>query len=103
MIAGFDFSRAAAKSLKKLRQTNLEDSIAIRRRIKALLEDPRPPQSLRISGYNAEIRRIRVGAYRVIYAVDGDTLHIGVVARRNKAYQELAALFRSGKWPPAAE
>ena len=103
MIAGFKFSRAAAKSLKKLRRTNPEDSVTVRQRIKALLENPLPPQSVRLAGHDKEIYRIRVGAYRVIYCIDGETLCIGVVARRNKAYQQFAALVKSGTWPPTAE
>ena len=103
MLSGFNFSRAAEKSFSKLQRTNTEDSKAIWLRLDALLANPRPRKAVRIAGYGAEMHRIRVGAYRIIYATDGETLHVGVIERRDKAYQQLATLVKSGTWPPAAE
>ena len=103
MLSVFNFSRTAEKSFRKLQRTNAGDSKAIWLRLESLLENPLPPQSVRLSGHSKEIYRIRVGAYRVIYAIDGATLHIGIVARRNQAYKQFATLIKSGTWPPAAE
>ena len=45
--------------------------------IRALADEPRPPQSMKLSG--AEKYRIRCGAYRVLYEIYDDVLVICVV------------------------
>ena len=45
--------------------------------IRALADDPRPPQSRKLSG--AEKYRIRCGVYRVLYEIDDDVLAVCVV------------------------
>jgi mRNA interferase RelE/StbE len=58
-----------------------------------LATDPRPPKSEQLSG-SPPFRRVRVGDYRVIYAVD-DTARTVIVARvrhRKEAYRDLDRL-----------
>lgn len=54
----------------------------------ALADDPRPHGSQKLQGSSGEYR-IRVGEYRVIYAVDDDDLLVGVVrvAHRRDVYR----------------
>lgn len=75
---------AAIRALRKIdpkMQPRIEGAIAL------LAEDPRPPASRplrRRDGY-----RVRVGDYRIIYAIDDDVLLIVVVAlgRRRDVYR----------------
>lgn len=55
--------------------------------------DPRPPQSEQLSG-SPPFRRIRVGDYRVIYAVDEavGTVIVARVRHRKDAYRDLDQL-----------
>lgn len=58
-----------------------------------LAANPRPPKSEQLSG-SPPFRRVRVGDYRVIYAVD-DTARIVIIARvrhRKDAYRDLDRL-----------
>ena len=47
-------------------------------RILALAEDPRPPGAKRLAGSEG-LHRIRVGDYRVVYAIEDDVLLVLVV------------------------
>lgn len=55
--------------------------------IDALADDPRPRGSRKLQG--AESYRIRVGDYRIIYAVDDEARRVDVlaVAHRREAYR----------------
>jgi mRNA-degrading endonuclease RelE of RelBE toxin-antitoxin system len=58
-----------------------------------LVDEPRPRQAVKLSG---AIHRLRVGPFRIIYAVfDRDRLVlVGKIARRHKdTYDELDRLF----------
>lgn len=46
--------------------------------IESLADDPRPPQSKKLSGL--EQYRVRQGNYRVLYAIEDDVLIVFVVA-----------------------
>ncbi|MEV4421027.1 type II toxin-antitoxin system RelE/ParE family toxin [Patulibacter sp. NPDC049589] len=65
---------AAVRALKTL-------DPPVRRRIQGaialLAEDPRPPAARRLQGRDA--LRVRVGDYRIIYAVEDDVLLVVVV------------------------
>lgn len=50
--------------------------------IRALAEDPRPPQSTKLSG--EEKYRLRCGAYRVLYQIEEDRLVVCVVRVRHR-------------------
>lgn len=65
----------AARALQQL-ETVFQRRIAAA--IERLTEDPRPHSAKRLAG-TAGLWRIRVGAYRVIYTIEDDTLLILVV------------------------
>ena len=46
-------------------------------RIRALAENPRPTGSIKLTGRDA--RRLRVGAYRIVYTVENTRLVVEVV------------------------
>lgn len=59
----------------------------IRTAVDALAVDPRPPGAVKLVGRNDY--RVRVGDYRIVYAVDDDE-HVVLVARiahRREAYR----------------
>lgn len=95
-----DLSRQPVRFMKKLARTNKADSRKILSRLEDLPNNPKPPQAARVTGYAAEIYRIRVGDYRIIYSFDDETLRIGVIGRRNDVYQKLHTLIQSGVWQP---
>jgi len=55
----------------------------ILKKVFALLENPRPHDSEELRGY--PFLRNDVGEYRIIYDVQGDTLRLIVVGKRNDA------------------
>ncbi len=59
------------------------------KKVFALLENPRPHDSEELRGY--PFLRNDVGEYRIIYDVQGDTLRLIVVGKRNDAevYRQL--------------
>lgn len=50
--------------------------------IKALSDDPRPPQSRRLSG--EEKYRLRCGVYRIVYEIQDEELVVCVVRARHR-------------------
>jgi mRNA interferase RelE/StbE len=59
-----EFAKAVRKDFKKLPK---KDAVRILKRIESLSENPRPPESKKLT--NDESHRIRVGNYRVIYDI----------------------------------
>ena len=55
-----------------------------------LADDPHPPDSKKLVGYN-NLYRIRIGSWRVVYAVEDDRLIILVIriAPRGSAYHNI--------------
>ena len=51
------------------------------RKVLALLEDPRPHDTEQLKGY--PFLRNDVGEYRIIYDIQGDTLRLILVGKRN--------------------
>ncbi len=81
------FARSARKELE-----NLYRSIALRvfKKIEALPLNPRPAGCKKLAGQNA-LWRIRIGDYRVIYAID-DTrrlIDITIIRHRSKVYRDI--------------
>ncbi len=79
------FARGARKELEAL------DAAVLRRvwpKIKALTQEPRPAGCRKLQG-ERYLWRIRVGDYRVVYAVydDSRTVDIIAVRHRSRAYQ----------------
>ena len=69
---GIEISRTAEKQLRKLPR---DDQQRVVNSILALAEAPRPRGSRKLSGYD-DVFRIRVGSYRVLYSISGQTLVI---------------------------
>ncbi len=66
----------------------------IMRKILKLLTDPRPHDSEDLTGY--PFLRNDVGEYRIVYDVQGDTLRVIVVGKRNddEIYKEIDNKFK---------
>ena len=79
--------RKAEKILKRLDGDTLE---RIRRAIRSLASNPRPGGMKKLAGYD-NLYRIRVGDWRVIYAIEEDRLIVLVleISPRGGAYREL--------------
>ena len=58
----------------------------VRRAIGALADDPRPHQSkeLNVSGFERELRRLRFGHWRVVYAITEGDNAVDVLAVRKR-------------------
>jgi len=67
-----EIARTAEQQLRKL---PTEDRRRVARSMLALGEEPYPPGSRKLTGYD-DVFRIRVGVYRIIYSVSGQTLMI---------------------------
>jgi mRNA interferase RelE/StbE len=79
--------RKAEKMLKRLDGDILKH---IRAAIRALAGDPRPNGVKRLTGYE-NFFRIRVGDWRIIYAIEDDTLIVLIleISTRGGAYRDL--------------
>ena len=80
-----EISRTAEKQLKKLGR---DDQRRVARAILALVDDPRPQGSRKLTGYD-DVFRIRVGRYRVLYSVSGKKLVIIIlkIGHRKHVYR----------------
>lgn len=67
---------SAAKELEAVRQKKLRQRIA--HRIGKLAEEPRPAGCEKLSDSHG-LYRVRVGAYRIVYTVDGRALSVCIV------------------------
>jgi len=65
-----EISRTAEKQLRKLKAS---DRGRVVHALVGLGDDPHPPGSRKLSGY-ADVFRIRVGVYRILYSVEGRRL-----------------------------
>ena len=79
--------RKAEKILKRLDGDMLE---RIRRAIRSLANDPRPAGVKKLTGYD-NLYRVRVGDWRIIYAIEEDRLIVLVleISPRGGAYRNL--------------
>ena len=66
---------SAVKEIEAIPQKKIRQQIV--RRIQQLAENPRPPGSKKLSGYDRY--RIRQGTYRIVYAIEDDKLVVYVV------------------------
>jgi len=80
-----DVSASAERQLKKLPRS---DQIRVVRTIRTLIEDPTPPGSRKLTGYD-DVWRVRIGVYRVLYSIDRGRLVILVlkVGHRKDVYR----------------
>jgi mRNA interferase RelE/StbE len=77
---------SAVRQLRKLPQSVQERIV---RRVEALAADPRPRGSVKLEG-EADLYRIRVGVYRVVYQVRDNELIVLVlrVGHRRDVYRD---------------
>ena len=79
------FTRSARRELE-----GLEAAVARRiiSRVEALASTPRPPGCMKLKGA-ADLWRIRIGDYRVVYAIDdhAHVVDIRIVRHRSDAYR----------------
>jgi len=75
------FARSARKELEKLDASVVN---AIFPKIEKLGETPRPRGAGKLGG-ERRLWRIRVGDYRVVYAIDDEARHIDVIAVRHRS------------------
>ncbi len=82
-----EIERSAERVMRRLPRDLLN---RLRTAIDALAADPRPPGCRRLAGYT-NLYRVRVGDWRLSYAVEDDRLLIVVteVAPRGGAYRSL--------------
>lgn len=77
--------KSVAKDLDPIPKKDVQRIVAA---INGLADNPRPPQSLKLSG--VEKYRLRCGVYRILYEIHDEVLIICVVkvAHRKDAYRE---------------
>ncbi|MGF1514952.1 MAG: type II toxin-antitoxin system RelE/ParE family toxin [Elainellaceae cyanobacterium] len=87
MTYRIEFAKKAAKAFKTL---PVQEQRRMRPKIDALAETPRPTGAVKLSGEES-LYRIRVGNYRIIYAVEDKELLILVVTlgHRGGVYRNL--------------
>lgn len=85
MLYQIEFSRQADRQFRSLPSQIRQ---RLRLRIDALAARPRPHGSEKLSGYE-QFYRIRVGDYRIVYAVEDDRLLVLVVkvGHRREVYR----------------
>ncbi len=76
--------KSVSKDLDPIPKRDVQRIVAA---IAALADDPRPPQSRKLSG--SEKYRLRCGVYRVLYEIQDDILVVCVVAvgHRKEVYR----------------
>jgi mRNA interferase RelE/StbE len=74
------FARSARKEIESLSEALGRRVLA---RIEALAADPRPHRCVKLTGSD-DLWRIRVGEYRVLYAIDDALQVIDVIAVRHR-------------------
>ena len=83
-----EFTARAHRQFAKLERAT---QIRLAPAIDALADDPRPPGCVKLAGAD-DLYRIRVGAYRIVYAIEDDRLVVLVVkvGHRRDVYRENA-------------
>jgi mRNA interferase RelE/StbE len=78
------FRASAAQALERLPKSVQSRVIS---KAEALVENPRPAGCVKLVGH--DFWRVRVGEYRIIYAIDDDTrsVDIRIVAHRRDVYR----------------
>ncbi len=74
-----EITRASSKFLKKLPVKQFRQIVLA---ILDLSKDPRPNDVRQLKGYSGFYRK-DIGEYRIIFRIDGDSLKIAIVGKRN--------------------
>lgn len=74
-----DLTKSAGKFIEKLSPKQFRQIVTT---IFKLREQPEPHDSKQLIGYD-EYRRVDVGEYRIIYRIEGDSVKICVIGKRN--------------------
>ncbi|PSR17383.1 type II toxin-antitoxin system mRNA interferase toxin, RelE/StbE family [filamentous cyanobacterium CCP3] len=85
MTYRIEFAKPAAKQFKTI---PLQEQQRLKPKIDALANEPRPSGMVKLAGED-DLYRIRVGNYRVIYAIEDDRLLVLVVkvGHRREVYR----------------
>jgi mRNA interferase RelE/StbE len=81
-------AKPAQKQIKKLEKKHQK---AVLKALDRLAKDPRPPKSEKLGGHRS-FRRVRAGDFRVIYAIEDQTVIVLRVRNRKDAYEGLEDL-----------
>jgi mRNA interferase RelE/StbE len=86
-----ELTPAAEKTLLKLGKKDRAIMVRLDRALLSLSDNPTPPNSKHLVGEVANLYRLRVGDYRIIYQLDGGKLIILVVHvdHRKDVYRHL--------------
>lgn len=78
------------RATRQLARLPKSDQRRIDRRIVSLTENPRPPGCVKIAGQE-NLWRVRVGDYRIVYAIDekGRIVIVSMVGHRRDVYRNL--------------
>jgi mRNA interferase RelE/StbE len=84
-----DVTKSAMSFLDKLPPKQYRQ---VARKIFSLLADPEPADSIQLKGY--PFRRTDIGEYRIVYRIDGETVKIPLINKRNddQVYKALKRL-----------
>jgi mRNA interferase RelE/StbE len=75
------FARSARKELEKLPERELKRIFS---KIESLAKDPRPEGCRKLTG-EEDLWRIRVGNYRVIYAINDPNHNVDIILVRHRS------------------
>lgn len=86
-----DITKSAGKFLSKLPAKQFRQVVST---ILKLRENPDPHDSQQLIG-SPEYRRVDIGEYRIIYRIEGDTVKIAVIGKRNddEVYKQFRRLY----------
>ena len=79
MIYKIDLTKVAGKFLQKLPAKQFRQIVTT---IFRLREHPDPHDAKQLVGF-PEYLRVDIGEYRIVYRIDGDTIKICVIGKRN--------------------
>lgn len=77
--------KQAEKELLSIKDKALKERIGLK--IAKLKDNPYPADSVILKGNAKGFRRLRIGKYRVVYVVDGQTICIVLICLRDKVYK----------------
>lgn len=84
--------KTSKDALEFIRKMQPKQARQVLLRILDLCQNPNPPDSKAIHGLSGNLRRVDSGEFRIAYRLQGDTLEILVVGKRNddEVYRDLS-------------